>query len=226
VTGLEPPDDERLVGARAVYDAVATQYDHQFRTELSGKPLDRALLTAFCELTGPGLVADIGCGPGHVTRFLAECCRDAVVGIDLSPAMVGIAAAAAPELNFLCASMLALPVADAALVGAVVFYSIIHLTAAQRQLAFNELARTVAPGGWVLLAFHVDSAGLASGEVNHLTEWFGRAVELDGYFLPARQVADELVEGGFAIVSSTERQPHPGIEYPSGRCYLLARRMG
>jgi trans-aconitate methyltransferase len=29
------------------------------------------VLEAFTELAGEGTIADVGCGPGHVTRFLA-----------------------------------------------------------------------------------------------------------------------------------------------------------
>ncbi len=47
----------------------------------------------------------------------------------------------------------------------------------------REFARTVRPGGWLLVAFHVDSPEFAAGEVNHLTDWFGQPVELDGYLV-------------------------------------------
>jgi trans-aconitate methyltransferase len=75
---------------RAGYDAVAETYGEQFADELDFKPLERGLLHAFCELAPPGAIADIGCGPGHITRFLAER-RDDVLGVDLSPAMVAVA---------------------------------------------------------------------------------------------------------------------------------------
>ena len=83
---------------RATYDTVAMAYDTALRDELAGKPVDRALLDALLELC-PGIVADVGCGPGHVTRYLAARHR-AVVGVDLSPAMVEIARGAVPALSF------------------------------------------------------------------------------------------------------------------------------
>ena len=70
---------------QAAYDRVAAAYDRQFRDELALKPLDRALLTAFVELVANGPIADVGCGPGHITRFLSERHRE-VARIDLSPA--------------------------------------------------------------------------------------------------------------------------------------------
>ncbi len=145
---------------RAAYDAVARAYDAQLSDELDNKPLDRALLEAFVELAGAGLIADVGCGPGHETRFLAA--RHAeVIGVDLSPGMIAVARERAAELAFEVGSLLRLPARDGAWVGAISLYSIIHLTAEERTTAWRELARTVRAGGWVLVAFHVDSEGVS-----------------------------------------------------------------
>ena len=211
------------VGVRAAYDAVARAYDAQLGHELDGKPLDRALLEGFVELVGAGTIADVGCGPGHVTRFLAVRHPD-VVGIDLSSGMIAIARERAPELAFAVGSVLQLPVEDGAWAGAVALYSIIHLTAEERATACRELARAVRSGGWLLVSFHVDSAQSATGEVNHLTSWFGESVDLDGYFLDPAEVVAELKSAEFAVMAKVERQPFPEVEYPSRRCYLLAQR--
>ena len=211
------------VGVRAAYDAVARAYHDQLGDELAGKPLDRAMLEAFTELAGAGTIADVGCGPGHVTRFLAA--RQArVIGIDVSAGMIGVAREHAPALAFAVGSMLALPVADAAFSGVIALYSIIHLTASQRALACREFARVVHPGGWLLAAFHVDSPDFAAGQVNHLTTWFGEAVELDGYFLEPAIVVRDVEAAGFKVSATVTRSPWPDIEYPSRRCYLLAQR--
>jgi len=219
----QPHPNEVAVGAQAVYDASAEDYGRQFGDELDAKPPDRALLAALVELSGPGTIADVGCGPGHVTRYLADHHSD-VVGIDLSPAMIAVARARAPEFVYTVGSVLSLPVADRALAGAVAMYSIIHLASDQRAIAFSEFARVVRPGGWLLVAFHVDSPEFAAGEINHLTEWFGRNVQLDGYFLSPDAVTAELADAGFASEAKTERRSIPAVEYPSRRCYLLAQR--
>ena len=70
-----------------------------FGDELAGKPLDRALLAAFVE-TVSGPVADLGCGPGHVTAHLHSLGCQAF-GIDLSPEMVGVARRAYPAVCLL-----------------------------------------------------------------------------------------------------------------------------
>jgi len=92
---------------RAAYDAIARAYDAQLGDELERKPLDRALLSAIAELAGEGTLADVGCGPGHVTRFLAAR-HTGVIGRWRSP------------------WMLQLPAADGAWAGAIALYSIIH----------------------------------------------------------------------------------------------------
>jgi ubiquinone/menaquinone biosynthesis C-methylase UbiE len=219
-----PADEGSVaVGVEAVYDAVASAYDRQLGDELERKPLDRALLASFAELAGAGKVADVGCGPGHVTRFIAEHHPD-VVGIDLSPRMVAIARQRAPGLTFAVGSMLALPAGDEAWAGVVALYSIIHLTPSERVTACREFARVIRPGGWLLVSFHVDSPDFSTGEVNHLNNWFGERVQLDGYFLDPDDVMATVQAAGFAVTAEVERQPDPVVEYPSRRCYLLAQR--
>jgi SAM-dependent methyltransferase len=223
-----PPDPVPDVGGvaagvRATYDAIARAYHRELGEELAGKPLDRGLLEAFTELAAAGPVADVGCGPGHVTRFLAAR-HSSVIGIDISPGMIAVAREHAPELPFAVASMLELPAADGAWSGIVALYSIIHLTSGERIQACREFARALRPGGWLVVAFHIDSPEFAAGEVNHLTTWFGQAVRLDGYFLQPSAVQHDLEAAGFTVAGTLIRTPSPDIEYPSRRCYLLAQR--
>jgi SAM-dependent methyltransferase len=145
-------DREDRRDVRAAYDAVARDYDAQFGRELDSRPLERGLLTAFIELAGRGVIADVGCGPGHVTRFLARQGAD-VIGIDLAPEMISVARERAPELPFVVGSMLDLPAEDGAWAGAVALYSIIHLTDDERARAFRELARVLQPNGRLLVSF-------------------------------------------------------------------------
>jgi SAM-dependent methyltransferase len=208
---------------RDAYDSVARAYDAQLADELDHKPLDRALLTAFLELTGPGPVADVGCGPGHVTRFLAVRHPD-VRGLDLSPAMIEIARNRAPGLRFTVASMLSLPVADGAWAGAVAMYSIIHLSPPERAAAFRELARALREQGLLLVSFHVDGPDVPAGGTTHLTRWFGSEVDVDVHFLDPATVRDDLAAAGFRIESTVLREPLDPAEFPSRRGYLLARR--
>lgn len=68
---------------------VAADDNAQLGDERTQKPLDRALLQTLAELSGGEHPYDVGCGPGHVTAFLAKRHRD-VLGPDVSPRMVDV----------------------------------------------------------------------------------------------------------------------------------------
>jgi SAM-dependent methyltransferase len=199
------------------YDAVADRYAREFGGELAGKPVDRALYAMFAELVRAvdprDTVADVGCGPGHVTAHLAGL-ELQVVGVDASPGMIAVARGSHPGLRFEVGTFAALPVRDGEWAGAVAPYSIIHL----------DLARAIRTGGWLLVAFHVSDAEREAGAVRHVTEWWGHEVSLDFHFLDPAEVAGDLAAAGFTLVSRTDREPWPGVEHPSRRSYLLARR--
>lgn len=200
---------------RDSYDALAAEYVANIAGELADKPLDRHLLNRFAEaVRGRGLVADIGCGPGHVARYLHEQGVQ-VVGIDLSPAMIGWATRLNPELSFQVGDMRRLDLADQSLAGIVAFYSIIHLQGADLDVALREFRRLLAPGGVLLIAFHIGDHTL------HLDELWGQAVSLDFRFLMPSEVAMALNAAGFVVTESVEREPYAGGEYPSRRCYLF-----
>ena len=113
---------------------------------------------------------------------------------------------------------------DGAWAGAVAPYSLIHVETGDRPAAYAELARVIAPDGWLLLAFHVSMANQPVGSVRHFDDWFGRQVDLDFHFLDPDDVAGGVVAAGFTVMAITERQPWPHVEAPSRRCTILAQR--
>ena len=106
---------------RQSYDSAARAYAEHLASELDRKPLDRHLLNRFAEAVRcGGLVADLGCGPGHVARYLdAQGVR--MVGIDISPGMIRVAKELHPALDFRVGDMAALDLSDASLAGIVAF---------------------------------------------------------------------------------------------------------
>lgn len=199
------------------YDAAAAAYADALGDELDGKPLDRHLLNRFAEaLRDRGLVADLGCGPGHIARYLHE--RSvAMIGIDLSPAMIAVATARNPEIEFRTGDMRALVFDDGSVAGIVAFYSIIHFDAAELPSIFREMRRVLAPDGLALVAFHLGT------EIVHRDDLFGVPVSLDFRFHERATVVAALRDAGFAVIEEVEREPYAGPEFPSRRCYLLAR---
>jgi SAM-dependent methyltransferase len=200
----------------ASYDRVAQEYAAQFFGELAHKPLDRALLDAFTEeVKSLGQVADIGCGPGQIARYLADHGVDAM-GIDLSPEMVALASRLSPAIPFHVGSMLALDLPDASLGGITAFYSIIHLPPTEVPQALREFHRVLRPVGPLLLAFHVGDERL------HRDEWWEQPVSLDFQFYRPETLERELEGTGFRVLARLVRAPYAPLEHPSQRGYLLA----
>lgn len=210
-------EDEAL---RASYDRVAAQYAEEFYDELSRKPFDRELLDAYAErvrgATQPGEVWDVGCGPGHVGRYLAD--RGvAVRGLDVSERMVEQARRLNPGIAFVRGTMLALPVADGTLTGIVSFYAIIHLSRTDAQRALAEFHRGLREDGELLLAFHGGEGALFTDE------WFGERVAVHATLFGGDEMADYARRAGFVDIEVREREPYP-FEHQTRRVYLSLRK--
>lgn len=207
---------------RRSYDVVADRYAAEISGELTNKPLDRAVLDAFAELTRGGAVADVGCGPAHVAAYLS---RRGVLptGLDLSPGMCA-AGRRATSVPLVAGDMTALPIRTGAMAGLVCLYAVIHLDAARRARAYEEFARVLRGGGHALLAFHVSDPEVATGSARTLGDWWGSEVDLTFRFLDPAEETAALRAAGLHVVARLDRDPHAGIEHPSRRCHLLARR--
>jgi ubiquinone/menaquinone biosynthesis C-methylase UbiE len=202
---------------RQSYDVVAEDYAARIGGELAGKPLDRGLLGALVEQTADDApLADLGCGPGHVTAWMAglgvRC-----TGIDLSPEMIAIGRREYPQVDFRVGDLLALPAADAEFGAAVALYSLIHLEPAELPAALGEIRRVLRPGGLLLVAFHIGT------EVRHTTQWWGHEVDVDFHFFEPDAIAGLLDDAGFILQARLERTSYPA-EVQTRRAYLLARR--
>jgi len=211
--------DQRLLSdLQASYDRVAEEYARRIFDELQYKPIDRQLLDRLAaSVPEGGIICDMGCGPGHVARFLHE--RGAhVIGIDLSAQMIEQARRLNPGLEFRLGNMLALDVEDEAWAGIAAFYSIIHIPREEVVVALHELKRVLQPGGLLLLAFHLGTTVL------HVEEWWEVPVSADFVFFLAPEMQAYLQAAGFLIEDVIERPPYPDVEHQSHRAYILARK--
>ena len=195
---------------------MARHYAEAIAGELGSKPFDREFLDRFAKRVGKGQMVELGCGPGHVSEFLAG--RGAnVSGLDLSSSMVDQARELFPQLVFRVGDMLALPFEDGYLDAVVSFYSIVHFEEQQTERAFAEMARVLRGGGLAALAFHVGT------DVIHRDEWFGERVSVDFSFHDPEIVKRQLEAAGLLVESSQQRDPYPPpVEFQSRRCYILA----
>ncbi|GIW10730.1 MAG: hypothetical protein KatS3mg061_1787 [Dehalococcoidia bacterium] len=138
--------------ARAVqryFDAVAATYAARYAQP---GPAGYALASRWqriWELIGepPGPALDAGCGPGLLLAALAEQGRMAI-GVDLSPAMVQLAAVRGPAV---VGALEALPFASGQFGLVVAAGAIEYVADDQRALA--ELVRVLRPGGVLIASF-------------------------------------------------------------------------
>jgi SAM-dependent methyltransferase len=196
--------DGWLAETRNSYDADADGYADKVQGLLEARPYLRASLALFAELVyeaGGGPVADIGCGPGYVTRHLHDLGVDAF-GIDLSPETVALAERDHPDLRFEVGTMTDLHLADGSLTGVLAFWSVIHVPDHSVPGVFAQFRRVMRPGGPLLVGFHVGD------EADHTTEGYsGRSIHVDSYRRPPPRVARWLREAGFTIEAELVMRP-------------------
>jgi SAM-dependent methyltransferase len=210
-------DDEKIRNTQLSYDRLADEYVRRIYDELQHKPLDRQLLDDFASrVKGTGAVCDLGCGPGHVSRYLCQHGVE-VCGIDLSNEMVERARRLNPGIDFRQGDFFNLDVEDATWAGIVAFYSIIHVPSSDHVLAFSAIRRVLRPGGLVLVAFHLGE------QILHFDELWGKNVTIDFHLFRSSEVADALRSVGFEVEKIIERDPYPEVEAQTRRAYILAR---
>ena len=200
--------EEWLAGTRSSYDLDAEGYAEQVRGLLGAMPYLRASLDVFAETVhagGGGPVADVGCGPGHVTGYLHEAGLD-VFGIDLSPEMVAIARRDHPELRFDVGTMTDLDLADGSLAGLVAFWSVIHVPDHAVPGVFAEFRRVLRPGGLLLVGFHV-----GEGTQHTSTGYTGRAIDVDSHRRTPSTMTAWARDAGFTIRAELLVRPDEAV---------------
>jgi SAM-dependent methyltransferase len=199
----------------ASYDAVAEEYASRLYHELDYKPFDRQLLDEL--VRSEGVICDLGCGPGHVARYLADQGAD-VIGVDLSAAMVDLARRLNPGLRFEQGNMLDLAgVDDGAWAGVVAFYSVIHIERAQVPVALAEVHRVLAPSGVFAIAVHG-----GTGEIR-TDKFMDRPVPFTGTFFELHELTGLIESAGFTVDRAIERSPYDQ-EGQTQRLYVVAHK--
>jgi SAM-dependent methyltransferase len=201
---------------RSSYDTVAAGYSALFADDLPGEPVKRSMLTLFASLVTGGPVADVGCGPGHVTAFLHGQGMD-VFGVDLSPGMVSQARANYPSVRFEVGSMTALDQPSGSLAGLNAWFSTIHIPDPALPGVLAEFHRVLLPGATLMLAFQVGD------DPTHLAEAWGFEVDLVLHRRRPETVAALLTEAGFHVLLTTVHEPS-AAEPGKRAAYLIATK--
>ena len=211
-------DPQYLRDTRIGYDLTAAAYAERFHRHLDAKPFDRAVLTGFAGLVGPGgTLADVGCGTGATSALFADRGLN-VVGIDLSPNMVAEARRLEPRLDFRVGSMTELDFADGALDAVCAWYSVVHIPDAQLPQVFSEFHRILRADGWLMVAFQVGD------RPRMFTDLFGEQVALAFHRRQPDAVARLLDAVGFESYAGTVRSPDDDGLESTPQAYLIARK--
>jgi SAM-dependent methyltransferase len=210
----------KISDVRAGYDAIAEEYARRIYDELRLKPRDRELLDRFAEsVRGAGVACDLGCGPGHIARYLQGCGIE-VCGMDLSDGMIDCARRLNPGIPFMQGDMRALPVDDDAWAGIAAFYAIVNFERDRLAQPIGEMMRALRPDGKLLLSFHI---GEDDSQVEEAL--WGLDVTLQFTFFRVSTVAACIRNAGLTIDEIIERDPYPPeVEYQSRRAYIFAHK--
>ncbi len=211
--------ETRDARVRASYGAVAASYADALIAELDGLPFERWLLDRVAAHAGTDPVVEVGCGPGHVTAYLAEAGADAT-GLDLTPAMVEEARRRHPDGVYEVGDLRTLmrPVNGSGWAAVLAWYSLIHLAASELPAAVAALVRPIREDGWLVLALH------AGADVRHHGTWFEHKIDLDFVFHEPADVVELAEQAGLVDVEWYRRGPLAARGESSERLYVVGRK--
>ncbi|MGW3986338.1 class I SAM-dependent methyltransferase [Streptomyces sp. NPDC004830] len=133
----------------AVFDALGSAYEEAF----AGSPAHRRSLEWLLERLAPGSrVLDVGSGTGVPTARTLASAGHEVLGVDVSPVMVELAARQVPAASFRCADIRDVPLTDGAFDAVCVYFSLLQMSRAEQADVVGRLVRALTPSGHLVLA--------------------------------------------------------------------------
>lgn len=179
--------EDRADLVRRGYDQVADLYLEARDQSQSTPHLDRLL----ARLRPESRILDMGCGAGiPICSYLIERGHE-VLGVDISPRQVALAAKNVPAGRFQTRDMRDLHEGEFEVDAVVSFYAIFHTQRKSHAKTFRTLASYLPPGGFMLVT-------MGAGEWDGEEEFFGARMWWSHYG-PAKN--RELIEAaGFRVV--------------------------
>ena len=194
---------------RDAYSSLSQQYIGLFDGTWQEHEDDTALVRR--HLTGlPGLVLDLGCGPGHWTAYLHSL-GAVVTGVDMVPEFIAHARATHLDSSFRLGSMTELDVPDYSVAGILAWYSTIHLPPPELDRVLTEFRRLLAPSGVLVIGFFDSDDDVAAFDHKVIT----------AYRWPVDAFAEHLQAAGFVEV---QRRQHQVAERPDRKYAAVAAR--
>ncbi|WP_328314875.1 class I SAM-dependent methyltransferase [Streptomyces sp. NBC_00442] len=145
------PDEDRtpLQPAQALFDALGIAYEEAFAASEAHHASLRWLLD---ELVPGSRVLDVGSGTGRPTAETLSSAGHSVLGIDISPVMVDLATRQVPDAEFRCGDIRAVALSDSSFDAVCVYFALLQMSREEQVSLVTRLARTVKPGGRMVLA--------------------------------------------------------------------------
>lgn len=166
-------------GVQRMFDRIAPVYDGMNRVMTAGLDQRWRKATVRAVIRPGDQVLDACCGTGDLARAAWAAGAGHVTGVDFSEGMLERARRKAPELEWMRADVLALPLEDASFDSAVVGFGIRNVESVEAGI--RELRRVLRPGGRLgILEIATPRGPLA----RFYRLWFDRAVPLLGRLLP------------------------------------------
>lgn len=142
-------DDGYGQRAAAVFDALGLTYEKAFaRSEAHLASLEWLL----GRLAPGSRVLDVGSGTGRPTASTLTAAGHEVLGVDVSPVMVELAARQVPEAAFRLADIREVPLEEGGFDAVCVYFSLLQMSRADQTELLGRLARALRPGGSLVLA--------------------------------------------------------------------------
>jgi len=174
--------------AAAVFDALGLAYEKAFaRSEAHLASLEWLL----GRLHPGSRVLDVGSGTGRPTASTLVAAGHEVLGVDVSPVMVDLAARQVPQAAFRRADIRELPLEKDSFDAVCVYFSLLQMSRAEQSEVLGRLARALRPGGSLVLAtVPVDVEDLA-------VEFMGQPVRATSF--AAEDVVAVVRDAGLAV---------------------------
>lgn len=151
---------------------------------------DRDLIAEWCRSLS-GKILDLGCGPGHWTRYIAAQ-EKIVLGVDPTPLFIELASAKYPHENFEVGTISDIHLGDYQ--GILAWYSLIHCSPDDLEKELKLIHSVLPEKGSLLI-------GYFRGET---LEQFEHAVT-QAWYWPDSFITNTLVEIGFSILKQVHR---------------------
>ncbi|MFC9465249.1 class I SAM-dependent methyltransferase [Streptomyces coelicoflavus] len=210
-------DDRERPRAAAAFDALGAEYEKAFA---GSRTHHRSLEWLLARLAPGSRVLDVGSGTGRPTAETLANAGHAVLGIDVSPVMVELAAQQVPAATFQCADVRDVPLADGSFDAVCVYFSLLQLDRREQRDLVRRLARLLRPEGYLVLAtVPLDVDGVDA-------TFMGQPVRVTSF--PAQELIALAEDAGLEVLAqeaSMFTPAHPDAR-PEPHLFLHCRRTG